>query len=154
VEQALVTLEAQRQEARYDRIVADKRNFSVGPANAKVHIVEFFDYRCVHCKEALAWSMDKIKNRKDVRFTFVEYPILTENSVEASKAAVAAIKQGRYLAFHQKMMNSRGELAAKEIDTYAREAGIDVARMRRDMEEPAVIDLLQSNHDIATEAKV
>ena len=154
VEQALATLEARRQQDRFDQVASDTRNFSIGPADAKVHIVEFFDYRCVHCKEALAWSMDKIKNRKDVRFTFVEFPILTPNSLEASRAAIASIKQGRYLDFHQRMMNSKGELAAKEIDFYAQQAGIDVARMRRDMEDGAIMGLLQKNHDVAAAAKV
>lgn len=154
VETALATLEARRQQARFNEIVADKRNFSIGPADAKIHIVEFFDYRCVHCKDALAWSMDKVKNRKDTRFTFVEFPILTPSSLEASRAALASIKQGRYLAFHQAMMNSRGELASKEIDAYAKQVGIDVARMRRDMESPEIMDLLQTNHDEAAAAKI
>jgi 2-hydroxychromene-2-carboxylate isomerase len=52
------------------------------------------------------------------------------------------------------MMSSRGELASKEIDAYAHQVGIDVARMRRDMKSPEILDLLQSNHDIAAESKI
>jgi protein-disulfide isomerase len=154
IEEASAVLEARREKARFDKIVADQRHFSIGPKNAKIHIVEFFDYRCGYCKAALTWSMDKIATRKDVRFTFVEFPILTQESLEGSQAAVASIKQGKYLAFHRAMMASKGELKSPEIDAIAKKVGIDVVRLRRDMKDPAIMDLLQANHDIAAESGI
>lgn len=152
LEEAQQALELKRERAAFAKLAADPRHFSIGPANAKVHVIELFDYRCGYCKAALAWSMDKVTKRKDVRFTFVEFPILTNESIEASRAAVASIKQGRYLAFHRALMNSRGTLSSKEIDTLAKSVGIDVARMRRDMDSDAVTQLLTENHEVAASA--
>ncbi len=154
LEEAQRALELKRERAAFAKLAADPRHFSVGPKNAKVHVIELFDYRCTYCKAALAWSMDKVNSRKDVRFTFVEFPILTNESLEASRAAVASIKQGRYLAFHRALMNSRGALSSKEIDTLAKSVGIDVARMRRDMDSDAVTSLLTDNHEVAASASL
>src|SRR5262249_43367735 len=140
--------------ARYQKIVGDPRHFSVGSKSAKIGVVEFFDYRCPHCKDALAWTMRKVRTRPDVRVTFVEFPILSRESLEASQAALASIKQGRYLAFHQALMGSRGALESKEIDVLAKRSGLDVARMRRDMHDPAIMKLLQDNSETAADAKI
>ena len=154
VEKATQTLEARRAWARYQKIAADPRQFSIGPKDAKIGIVEFFDYRCPHCKDALAWTMDKVRTRRDVRVIFVEYPILSPQSLEASQAALASMKQGRYLAFHQALMASRSTLESKDIDALARQSGIDVLRMRRDMKDRSLMALLQDNQDTAAASKV
>jgi protein-disulfide isomerase len=154
LEEAQRALELKRERAAFAKLANDPRHFSVGPKNAKVHVVELFDYRCGYCKSALAWAMDKVATRKDVRFTFVEFPILTDESVDASRAAVASIKQGKYLPFHRALMNSRGALDAKEVDALAKSVGIDVARMRRDMDSDAVTALLTENHEIAASAGI
>lgn len=151
--EAQAALDAKREGDAYAKFASDPRQVSVGPKNAKVHIVELYDYRCGYCKTALPWVADKLK-RGDVRFTFVEYPILSNESVEASQAAIASIKQGKYVQFHRALMASKGTFTAQEIDAIAQSAGIDVARMRRDMQDDGIIALLQDNHDIAGAAKI
>jgi protein-disulfide isomerase len=131
------------------KLERDPRKFAVGPANSKVAVIEFFDYRCPYCKAAFDWTEAKMKTNKDVRFIFVEFPILGPNSLEASKAAIASMKQGRYLAFHNAMMRAKGDLNSKQIDGIAKSVGLDVARMRRDMNDPAIMGLLQEDQDIA-----
>jgi protein-disulfide isomerase len=59
------------------------------------------------------------------------------------------MKQGRYLAFHNAMMRAKGDLNSKQIDGIAKSVGLDVARMRRDMNDPAIMGLLQEDQDIA-----
>jgi protein-disulfide isomerase len=80
-----------------------------------------------------------------------EFPILSEQSMEASRAAIAAMPQGRYWAFHQALMGFRGELTTARIDQLARESGIDVARMRRGMESEAITQLIMDNRAHAIE---
>jgi protein-disulfide isomerase len=53
--------------------------------------------------------------------------------------------QGRYLQFHQALMNFTGELTSARIDQIARQSGIDVPRMRRAMQQPEINALLQEN---------
>ncbi|HWA23376.1 MAG TPA: DsbA family protein [Caulobacterales bacterium] len=136
------------------KIERDPRRFSVGPVNGKVTVVEFFDYRCPYCKVAFDWTQANMKANRDVRFVFVEFPILGPNSLEASKAAVASMKQGRYLPFHDAMMRAKGDLNSGQIDQIAKSSGVDVVRMRRDMNDPAIMALLQEDQDIAAQGQI
>jgi protein-disulfide isomerase len=155
VEEALAELERRREAARRIKIEGDARDFSDGPRNAPVTIVEFFDYRCPYCHSAMEWVFEvRRRNPQTVRVIFKEFPVLGETSVEASQAAVASIKQGRYLPFHRALMTFRGQLDSAQIDAIARRSGVDVARMRRDMSETAILDHLQSNHAVAADSKI
>lgn len=148
VEQALQDLEAQRLRAAKSAILADGRHFAIGPKDAPVQIIEFFDYRCPYCKSAQAW-MNAQTRRRDVRLVFVEFPVLGPDSEMAARAAVAAQRQGRYLAFHGALMASRGALDSATIERIAKGAGLDVARLRKDMGDPAIDALLRANHESA-----
>ena len=68
--------------------------YVAGPANAKVTVAEFFDYRCPHCKASLAAMQHLLSAGKNVRVAFVERPILTADSLWAAQAAVAAENAG------------------------------------------------------------
>lgn len=142
-------LEARRQSERWQRAHSDSRDFSIGPADAPIVIVEFFDYRCGFCHAALEWMTDVSRTRRDVRIVLKEFPILSPESMEASRAAIASMPQGRYWQFHRALMSYRGDLTSARIDQLARESGIDVARMRRAMDSEDVTRLLQDNRQLA-----
>jgi protein-disulfide isomerase len=76
-----------------------------------------------------------------VHFIFKEYPILGPDSLEAARAALAALRQGPevYEIFHRAMINASGALPAARIDQLAALSGVDVARMRTDMEDEAIM---------------
>jgi protein-disulfide isomerase len=153
--EAKKTAEAQARLAQLmPRIQRDPRRFAVGPANAKITVVQFFDYRCPYCKASFDWTQASMKANKDIRYVFVEFPILGPNSLEASKAAIASMKQGRYLALHDAMMRAKGDLNPAQIDQLAKSAGVDVVRMRRDMSDPAIMALLQEDQEIAAEGNI
>lgn len=152
--EALDALEARASAERWQTIKTDPRDFSIGPADAPVTIVEFFDYRCPYCHAALEWVNDIVRSRHDVRVVFKEFPILSEQSLEAARAAAASIPQGRYLAFHRALMASRGDLTSEVIDAIARDVGIDVPRMRRAMESEDVAMLIRDNRARAYEYSI
>jgi protein-disulfide isomerase len=144
-------LEARRQSDLWRRARSDSRDFSIGPADAPIVIVEFFDYRCGYCHAALEWVTDITRTRSDVRVVLKEFPILSPESMEASRAAIASMPQGRYWQFHRALMGFRGDLTSARIDQLARESGIDVARMRRAMASEDVTQILQDNRGLAIE---
>ena len=146
-----ILLEAQRAfEAKQARVqnekvaasfVALKRDhaeLSFGPANAKITMIEFFDYKCAFCHAANDWVWDILETRKDVRVIFKELPILSENSHAAAKAAFASHKQGKYKEFHRALMTARGDLGMDQIMQIATTVGLDVARLQRDMADAKV----------------
>lgn len=145
--EALDALEARVNAERWQEIRNDPRDFSMGPANAPITIVEFYDYRCAYCHAALEWVGDVIRSRGDVRVVLKELPILSPESMEAARAALAARPQGRYWQFHRALMSFplNQELNSAQIDRIARESGIDVARMRRAMDAPEITALLEEN---------
>jgi protein-disulfide isomerase len=149
--EALDALAARQDADRWRRMTTDSRDFSIGPADAPIVIVEFFDYRCGFCHAALEWVTDITRTRNDVRVVLKEFPILSEESMEASRAAIAAMPQGRYWQFHQALMGFRGDLNSARIDELARQSGIDVARMRRAMaeREADVTQIIQDNRALA-----
>ena len=97
-------------------LVDPKVAFVVGPADAKVTVAEFFDYRCPHCKATLGAVRNLIDSGLNVRVAFIERPILTPDSHMAAQAAVAARRQeGKYLPFHVALMETTGELPKERI---------------------------------------
>jgi protein-disulfide isomerase len=151
IENPEILLEAQRAfEAKQVRVQNEKvatsfvglkrdhADLAFGPANAKVTIIEFFDYKCAFCHAANDWVWQTMEARKDVRVIFKELPILSENSHTAAKAAIAANKQGKYKEFHRALMTARGDLAMDQIMQIATTVGLDVARLQRDMADPKV----------------
>lgn len=127
----------------WDALVADSQVPSVGPVNAPVTIIEFFDYHCGYCKRAFDGVMDIAEqNDGKVRTIFVEFPILREESADAARAALAAAKQNKYMEIHKAFMNNRGVLDAERINDLAAGAGLDVDKMRADMQSPEINGML------------
>jgi protein-disulfide isomerase len=124
--------------------------YVTGPANAKVTIVEFFDYHCGFCKASLP-AVKAILARGNVRFAFVEYPILTAESLVAAQAAVAARRQSgpKYLAFHFALMNTSGALPRERLLEIARGVGLDIARLQRDMQDTVTQASVKASQEIA-----
>jgi protein-disulfide isomerase len=143
------TTEQARQQAEaiepvWDALVADSSVPSVGPLDAPVTVIEFFDYHCGYCKRAFDGVKELAENSDGkVRTMFVEFPILREESADAARAALAAAKQGKYMEIHAAFMENRGILDEAQINTLAKDAGVDVDQMRKDMQSPEINGMLQ-----------
>lgn len=146
--QAWQTAEQERQKEEaltpvWDALVADSSIPSVGPLDAPVTVIEFFDYHCGYCKRAFEGVMDIAKkNDGKVRTIFVEFPILREESAIAARAALAADKQGKYMEIHEAFMQNRGLLDQERINELAANAGVDVDQMLEDMKAPEINGML------------
>jgi len=121
-----------------------------GPADAKVTVAEFFDYRCPHCKASMAAMKHLIDGNSKVRVAFIERPILTADSMVAAQAAVAARRQGdKYVPFHFALMATAGELPKDRILDIAKSVGLDVAKLEKDMTDPAVLESVKASNELA-----
>ncbi len=124
--------------------------YVTGPADAKVTVAEFFDYRCPHCKASMAAMHHLIDGNSKVRVAFIERPILTADSVVAAQAAVAARRQGdKYVPFHFALMATTGELPKERILDIAKSVGLDTAKLEKDMADPAVLDSVKASNELA-----
>ena len=124
--------------------------YVAGPANAKVTVAEFFDYRCPHCKASMAAMRHLIDGNPNVRVAFIERPILTADSMVAAQAAVAARRQGdKYVPFHFALMATTGELPKDRILDIAKSVGLDTAKLEKDMSDPAVLESVKASNELA-----
>jgi protein-disulfide isomerase len=121
----------------------------LGNPAGDVVIVEFFDYACPYCKAVEPRLEALLKSDRKVKLVLKEFPILTPQSMIATRAALASVAQGKYRPFHQAMMNFRGQLLESDIFDMAKASGLDMARLRRDMMAPAITDEIIANFNLA-----
>ena len=130
----------------------DPRDFALGPADAKVAVVQFFDYRCPYCKTIADDYVRLAQQQPDVRFVFKEWPILDRGgepvSEYAARAALAAKAQGKYLQVHQALMSARA-LDMATIDLVLAANGVDLAAAKAAVNAPAVGEHLRETGKLA-----
>ena len=117
--------------------------------NAKVAVIELFDYHCGYCKRASGLVQEIANSQKDVVVSFREYPILRPESQTAAIAALAARNQGKYLDFHFALMDTSGTLTEERIFDIARDQNIDVDKLQAVMNNPAIHDAVLTTRNIA-----
>lgn len=116
-----------------------------------VTIVEFFDYRCGYCKSSVPTLAKLMADNPKVRVVYKEFPILGPDSMVASRAALAAHKQGAeaYKKMHHALMTATGSFTPEAVEKIAASAGLDVARLRADMSNPEIDTIIARNHELA-----
>jgi protein-disulfide isomerase len=150
--------DAKQERARLDgarsnlaALTAPDHGFVAGanPAAAEVVVVELFDYHCGYCKKAVGLVRELTKSDPKVKVVFRELPILREESEYAAKAALAARAQGKYADLHFAMMGASGVLSKDRVDEIARSKGLDLNKLRADMESAAVKESIEETEEIA-----
>ena len=146
-----LTKEHAQQQAYLDNEELLKRDPNapvLGNPDGDVTIVEFFDYNCGYCKRAMVAMQAILAKDKNLRVVFREYPILSEGSVYASRAALASRAQGKYEEFHWALMSAQ-TVDEASVMTIAEQIGLDVAKLRIDMDAPEVAEHIQTSRDVA-----
>ncbi|MBR2137332.1 MAG: DsbA family protein [Alphaproteobacteria bacterium] len=105
----------------------------VGPEDASVTVVEFFDFSCGYCKR-LAPSIEKlIADNADVKFVFKPVSFVAPISRPLAQAAIAAHKQGKYVEFYKAVFEHEGRVTEADIDTIAQSLNMNVDQFKKDM---------------------
>jgi protein-disulfide isomerase len=130
-------------------IFRSKADLVGGNPKGKVTMVEFFDYNCGYCKHAFPDVMKMIKTDPDLRLVMKEFPILGPGSTFASRAALASRKQGKYWEYHLAMMGHEGKMDAEAALSIARDVGLDVDELKRDMDSAEVTAVIDANMKLA-----
>ena len=120
----------------------------VGNPKGDVVIVEFMDYNCGWCKRSVGEVKQLLDTDKNVKILFKDFPIFGEDSEYAAKAALAANLQGKYWELHQALYAVEGHVNAAVVDDVAGKLGIDVVRMKADMQKPEIAKQIDNNHGL------
>ena len=135
------------QESR-EALVNPARSVVAGNPSGDVTVVEFFDYNCGYCKRVLSDLQALIKADPKLRVVLKDFPVLGPGSVEASRVGLAVKQQvsdARMFDFHVKLLETRGAVNGERALAVAREMGLDMARLQKDMGGPEVQATLQEN---------
>ena len=136
-----------------ETIFNSPRQVTVGNPQGDVTFVEFFDYNCGYCKRAMVDMMELMKHDPKLKVVLKEFPVLGPASVEVARVAVAVRMQDKtgkkYLDFHQKLLSGRGQVDKARAIAAAKEAGLDVARIERDIDSDEVRLTLEESLKLA-----
>ena len=123
----------------------------VGNAAGDTTLVEFFDYNCGYCKRSLGDMRTLMKSDPKLRVVLKDFPVLGPDSLEASRVALAAklqLQGDRLFEYHAKLMDSRGRVNGERALAVAKEMGLDLPRLQRDVESTEVRAAIQENVEL------
>jgi protein-disulfide isomerase len=136
-----------------DIIFNSPRGVTIGNKDGDVTFVEFFDYNCGYCKRAMADMLELMKSDPKLKVVLKEFPVLSQGSIEAAQVAVAVRMQDptgkKYLDFHQKLLSGRGAADKARALAAAKEAGLDMAKLEKDLASTEVKATLEENLKLA-----
>ena len=121
----------------------------LGNPKGDITLTEFFDYNCPYCRTNMADVQRLIADDPKLRVVFREWPVFGEGSMFAAKAALASLQQGKYWPFHEALMTMKGRAEEATVLRAARQAGLDIDRLRVDMEKREILDQIYETMDLA-----
>ena len=122
--------------------------FGPAPDPARVQIAYFTDYRCFYCR-TVSPMLAALEKEGGVQITWHELPLLGQISDIAARAALAAREQGAYDIFHKRLMGAQAVPNPPYLRQLAEEAGIDGARLLRDMNRRPVLSQIMLSFALA-----
>ncbi|MER8732121.1 DsbA family protein [Mesorhizobium sp. M1227] len=165
VMEALQSLDARQREAaakeakaalaaKADEIFRDPASPVGGNAEGDVTMVEFFDYNCPYCRQVAPIMAQAMADDPHLKVVYKEFPILSTDSVFAAKAALAAKRQGKYLAFHKALYAVKTRVTETVVLKVAADVGLDVAKLKTDMQRPDIQASIDRNTQLAQALKI
>ena len=134
-------------------LFSSPRQVNLGNPDGTVTFVEFFDYNCGYCKRAMSDMLTLMKDDPKLKVVLKEFPVLGPGSVEAAQVAVAVRMQDKtgqkYLQFHEKLLGGRGQADKAHALAVAKDVGMNMAQLEKDMASAEVKDTLQENFKLA-----
>jgi protein-disulfide isomerase len=108
----------------------------LGDNNAKVTVIEFADFQCPYCGDWQKTIFPKLKSEYidtgKIRFVFMDFAFLGEESNKAAEAAKCAADQNRFWDYHDKLYASQkgeneGAFSDSNLKVYAKELQLNTS---------------------------
>jgi protein-disulfide isomerase len=149
-----VVVQAQMVTARWEELANDPFTPVVGNPEGDVTVVEFFDYRCPYCISVAGNLRANVQADGNIRLVMKEFPILGPDSDYAARVALAAGNQGEYEKVHFAFMSSKTKVTKDSALKLAEKIGLDMDRLRADIESEEINQEIQKNRRLATELQI
>jgi protein-disulfide isomerase len=135
--------------AHNEELLRDADSPTEGSPDGDVTLVEFFDYNCPYCRQMLPTIAQAEAADPHLRVVYKVWPILGTSSIAPAKAALAASKQGQFIALHRALYQVRGEVDESKALAAAQSIGLDMDRLKSDMRSPATEATVRRNLALA-----
>ena len=119
------------------------RDHALGPAGARVTLVEYADFECPSCGAAHPVIQAVQRAFGDnLRLVFRHFPLRDSHphALDAARAAEAAAEQGRFWPMHDRLFERQHALEADDLARHARKLELDMVRWNRVMALPSTED--------------
>ncbi len=126
----------------------------VGPEDAKVVLVEFFDFSCGYCKRLAPTIEQIIKANPDIKVVFKPITFVAPISKYAAQAALAADKQGKFLEVYTAMLANPQLLTEDKINEFAKKADLDMDQYEKDVNSEEVKKTIQDVAALAQKLQI
>jgi protein-disulfide isomerase len=141
--------ETERKQAGLSRLRDDQGDPVMGNPDGAIKLYEFSDYNCGYCKRVFEPIQQMLRDNPDVRLVIKEFPILSQSSLVAAQAAIAAEMQGKFADYHIGMMTYRGQITNDVVMRVAEQAGLDNKQLQKDMESAKTAAIIQRTREAA-----
>lgn len=143
--------------ANAKQLVSDAHSPAV--QSGPVTVVEFFDYQCSVCHMMFPKIEKLMKDNPNVRFVFKEFPIFGPASEFAAQASIAARMQDpkHFMKFHNALFESglmEGKLKDTDVMKIAQKSGLNVKKLKADMQSDAVKNEVKNTYSLASKLKL
>ena len=116
-----------------------------GNPNASVVIYEYSDYNCGYCKRLFKTLQALVVEDSDILVVIKEFPILSQSSVLAAKAALAAEEQNKFLEYHLNLMTSVGSITEESLKFIANKLDLDMEQFNTAISSDRLKSILRRN---------
>lgn len=128
-------------------------SFVGGNPEGDFTVVEFLDYRCGYCKRAHPEVAELLNRDGNIRYVIKELPILGEESVLASRYALAVQQiagDQAYYDVHNTLMEYQGNISDASLGRMSGAFGLDHAAVTDAMNGPEVSEIIEENRALAS----
>jgi len=143
--------------ASADDLYNDGYSWVGGNPDGDVTLVEFMDYRCSFCRRAHPEVQDLVNGDGNIRYIVKEYPILGEESVAASRFAMAVKNVAgdeAYKIVHDRLITLRGTMNEDSFTRISDDLGLDTDAILVEMQNPAIDQAIQNNYRLAQRLEI
>lgn len=140
-----------------DQLYDDPTSWEGGNPEGDVTLVEFMDYRCGFCRRAHPEVQQLVNGDGKIRYIVKEFPILGEESVAASRFALAVrlvAGDGAYKEVHDRLITARGTMNEETFVRIGEELGLDTDAILVEMQNPEIDRIIAGNHALAQRLEI
>lgn len=151
--QADLTLVSDHAEAIFN----DGFSFVGGNPDGDITLVEFMDYRCGFCKRAYGEVEKLLASDGNIRFIVKEFPILGEQSLLASRFAIATRQlegDEAYKSLHDALMEFNGDITLPALRRLSATYNLDADAIEARMDDDEVTEEIRKTRALAQQLQI